>query len=89
MIVAVVHEVENLAERILDACHHGAGHPRHGSPDETPVVDRANLIDQEVGRATQAAGGGQPDAERLSAVHERRREGNDERRRMLGVEEDL
>jgi hypothetical protein len=80
-------EVQDLEEGLPDPGHQRRRELRQWTPNEPPVVDGAELVDEEIGLLAQAPEGGNADAERLGIVDEIGRQGNHQRRRVPGIQE--
>jgi hypothetical protein len=82
-------QVEHLANRLSHALHGGLTEACERAPDEAPIIDCPELVYEEIGSSAQTAGGGDPYAERLRVIHQRRGKGHYQGGRVAGIEKCL
>ncbi len=84
-----LYEVEHFANGLSDPGHESRWNPCHWAPNEASIIDRSELVDQEVGVLPQATGGSHANPERLGVLHQGRSERNDQGGRVVCVQKRL
>ena len=82
-------KVEDFADGFSHLAHEGVRQLRYRTLNEAPIVEGSELIDEEIGVASQAASGRNSDAEWLGILNQVGGKWNNERRGMVRIKKCL
>ena len=86
---SVLGEVEDLEQGLFHGSHQGPFHPSEWPTNQSSVIDRGQLIDQDLRIPSQISCRRSPDPQRFGLIHQVSRKQSHEGRRMLRVEQRL
>jgi hypothetical protein len=84
-----LYELQDLAHRAPYLRHEGGGQASQWASYETPIVDRSQLVHEQIGRLPQTSRRRDPYAKRLGVVDQARGERDDQGRWVIGIEQRL